>query len=210
VNCVRAEELLSDYREGDLHPLLRGELEAHLRTCSECAALLAALDDVLGLLHAARARIRPPEVEPSAGLAERAAQAALAAGRGDTRVRRWRGRLPARVQTLAAGIAIFATATVLVGRNAYERRWPQRMVSEAATMGVHVLERKDRALEDLRMLRVIVGATFEGRVDRVTERVDDYRRLLARRRAAPGPPSPAPKDGGQSLNRPGADNVRQG
>jgi anti-sigma factor RsiW len=204
VNCLRAEELLSDYREGELHEILRGELEAHLSSCAECPRLLAALDEVLGLLQVTRARLAPGEIEPAGGLAARAAEAALAAGRTASAPRRWRPVLPARVQTLAAGVAFFATATVLAGRTALERRWPQRLVSEAATAGVHVIERKDRALEDLRVLRVIVGATFEGRVDRMTERVDDYRRLLERRRSG------SPGGQGQSMNRGGGGNVREG
>jgi hypothetical protein len=137
-------------------------------------------------------------MEPASGLAARAAEAALRAGPVAAPPSRWRAAIPARLQTMAAGIAIFATATVLAGRTAWERRWPQRLVSEAATAGVHVIERKDRALEDLRVLRVIVGATFEGRVDRVTERVDDYRRLLERRRssAPAGAGEPAPRTPG--------------
>ena len=231
MNCLRAEELLSDYREGELHELLRRELEAHLQECADCPRLLAALDDVLETLHAARTRLGVPQVDPASDLATRAAAAALAAGRRAP-TQRWRSALPARVQTLAAGIAILATATALAGRTALERRWPQRLISEAATAGVHVIERKDRALEDLRMLRVIVGATFEGRASRVTERVDDYRRLLERRRAAspatgaapsgheerapsPGVGAASPRpvsaaEQGYSANRGGSGNVRQG
>lgn len=190
--CARAEELLSDYREGDLHEILRGELDAHLRECAQCPRLLDALDEVLGLLHAARDRRTVPEMEPAADLAARAAGAALARGRVAARTRSWIA-FPARMHTLAAGAALFATAAVMAGRTALEHRWPQRLVSEAATAGVHVLERKDRALEGLRMVRVVVGATFAGRVDRVSERVDDYRRLLERRRsAAPSPGDAAP------------------
>jgi hypothetical protein len=209
VNCLRAEELLSDYQAGELHELLRREVEAHLATCPDCPALVAALGEIVALLRATRARLELREMEPASDLAARAAAAALAAGRGAPVRRRWRPVLPVRVQTMAAGIAIIATATVLAGRAAWERRWPHRLVSEAATAGVHVLERKDRALEDLRVLRVIVGATFEGRVDRVTDRVDDYRRLLERRRsAAPATAAPAggrgPAPSGAGDRAPGA------
>jgi hypothetical protein len=37
----------------------------------------------------------------------------------------------------------------------------------------------------VRILRVVVGAAFEGRLDRVNDRVEDYRRLLERRKNAP-------------------------
>jgi hypothetical protein len=203
VICARAEELLSDYREGELHEVLRGELDAHLRACADCPRLLAALDEVLGLLHAARDRSTVPEMEPAADLAARAASAALARGRLVRRGPAWLA-FPARMQTLAAGVALFATATVMAGRTALEHRWPQRLVSEAATAGVHVLERKDRALEGLRMVRVIVGATFSGRVDRVSERVDDYRRLLERRRSAAPSPGANPPGREERAPSPGA------
>jgi hypothetical protein len=208
VTCGRAEELLSDYREGELHPVLRGELETHLRACAECPRLLAALDEVLGLLHAARDRRMGPEIEPAPDLAARAAAAALARGRVAGRARAWMA-FPGRMHTLAAGIALFATATVIAGRTALEHRWPQRLLSEAATAGVHLIERKDRAVEGLRMVRVIVGATFAGRVDRVSERVDDYRRLLERRRSAPSPGAGSP-GGDERGPSPGAGAVSPG
>ena len=47
------------------------------------------------------------------------------------------------------------------------------------------MERKDRLVEDVRILGVVLGTAFEGRLDRVNERVEDYRRLLDRRRPAP-------------------------
>ena len=53
---------------------------------------------------------------------------------------------------------------------------------------VYLDERKDRLVEDVRILRVVVGAAFEGRLDRVNDRVEDYRRLLERRRSAPEQP----------------------
>jgi hypothetical protein len=194
MNCLRAEELLSDHLDGTLHEVLRGELDTHLASCVSCRPLLDALGEVMHVLQAARARLAGPEMEPAPDLAARAASAALSAGRRPARLRAWSAAIPARLQTLAAGIALLGTATVLAGRTALEHRWPQRLVSEAATAGVHVIERKDRAVEDLRLLRVVVGATFAGRVDRVTDRVDDYRRLLERRRAARPQDTPGPRE----------------
>jgi hypothetical protein len=49
---------------------------------------------------------------------------------------------------------------------------------------VYLSERTDRLLEDIRILRVVISAAFEGRLDRVNDRFDDYRRLLEKRRAA--------------------------
>jgi len=201
MNCTQAEAHLADYCAGDLQDPLRAEVEAHLRSCAECSALGAALDDVLAMLRAARNPLWAGLLEPAPGLADRAASAALRAGRAADRGRAWTVALPRRVQTLAAALAIFGTAAVWAGHGAFDRGWPQRVVRQAATAGVRLIERKDRAVEDLRMLRVMVAATFAGRVDRVGERVDDYKRLLERRR-----PSPAPPPAGQEAPPPAITN----
>jgi hypothetical protein len=198
MNCPRAEELLSDHRSGELHVLLRGELEAHLASCADCAALAAALDEVMGVLRAAGTRLQAPEMEPAPGLAARVAAAAWRAPRAVVGGRRWAG-LP-RLQTLAASVAFLAAGTALAGRMAVQHGWPQRLMERTATAGVHLIEKKDRAIEDLRVLRVVMGATFSGRMDRVNERVDDYRRLLERRRAAA--PAAAPAGAGPASESP--------
>ena len=74
---------------------------------------------------------------------------------------------------------------------------------------MYVAEKKDRLFEDFRMLRVVVGTAFEGRVDRVNDRVEDYRRLLERRQrdaqlersqqAPSGSPAPSPPPAPQQL-----------
>ena len=63
-------------------------------------------------------------------------------------------------------------------------RAAQRLVSETVTRAAYLIERKDRLVEDVRLLRVVLGTAFEGRLERVSERVDDYRRLLEREAAA--------------------------
>ncbi len=37
------------------------------------------------------------------------------------------------------------------------------------------MERRDRLVEDVRILGVVLGTAFEGRIERVNERVEDYR-----------------------------------
>lgn len=54
---------------------------------------------------------------------------------------------------------------------------------------VYVAERKDRAVEEFRLLRVLLGTALEGRVDRVNERVEDYRQLLEKRRSSEAEPN---------------------
>jgi hypothetical protein len=56
-----------------------------------------------------------------------------------------------------------------------------RLAQRVSAVGIYIAEKKDRIAEDFRMLRVVVGTAFEGRVDRVSDRVEDYRKLLERR-----------------------------
>jgi hypothetical protein len=179
MDCRRAEELLSDHLEGALHAILRAELEGHLARCADCRALREALGEVVLALRAV------PDLESPAGLAERAAAAALARPRAA--VIRPAIVLPPWVQAAAAGFALLAlgTALLVVGPEKPTRA-AQRLVGQTVTASSHLMERRDRLVEDVRILGVVLGTAFEGRLDRVNERVEDYRRLLDRRRATPG------------------------
>jgi hypothetical protein len=178
MDCQRAEELLSDHLDGTLHAILRAELAEHLAACAQCRALQGALADVVESLRAF------PDTDAPAGLAERAATAALL-GRGRVVVRP-AVVLPAWAQAAAAGLALIALGTILmvVGPEKPSRA-AQRLVSHTVTAGSSLMERKDRLVEDVRVLGVVLGTAFEGRLDRVNERVEDYRRFLDRRRPAP-------------------------
>jgi anti-sigma factor RsiW len=181
LSCQRAEELLSDHRDGSLGIVLRHELEAHLRGCAECRALRSALEDVVAALRS------HPMVEPSPGLAQRVAQAALAgAPRAIARV------VPRRPDLMRAAAAFLLVASgtlfLLSGPESAPARAASRFAGQAQNALFYVAERKDRALEDVRIMRVVIGAAFEGRLDRVNDRFDDYRRLLERRRAAGAAP----------------------
>ncbi len=178
MDCQRAEELFSDHLEGTLHEILRVEVEAHVASCAGCAELRSALSDVVAALHAY------PELEPPAGLAVRAARAAL--DRPRQRIARPVFAVPSWVQAAAAGFALIALGTVLmvVGPETPTHA-AQRLVTQTVSTGSQLIERKDRLFEDVRILGVVLTTAFEGRVDRVNERVEDYRRLLERRREAP-------------------------
>ena len=84
-------------------------------------------------------------------------------------------------------------------------RAAQRLVGQTVTAGSSLMERKDRLLEDVRVLGVVLSTAFEGRIERVNERVNDYKRLLERRK--PSPP-PEPKQGSET--RPPAVQVAAG
>jgi hypothetical protein len=178
MTCGRAEELLSDQLEGVLPDPLRGELESHLAACSECTALRAALAEVVEALRAY------PAFEPPSDLAHRVAAASLARRREARPRLAWRFDLvPPAFQAAAAVLALVVTGAVVLstahgGANRLATRFRQR----THNAGVYLVERKDRLVEDVRLLRVFVGTAFGSRVESVGERVEDYRRLLEQRR----------------------------
>lgn len=183
MDCRRAEELFSDHLDGTLPAPLRAELELHLAACEPCRLLREALAEVVAALHAL------PLVDAPRRLAERAAGAALAE-------RRRRPvavsvpsapppRMPVWLQALAATLAIALSGGLAAGSHALgsSTRLGARLAERSASVGSFLVERKERLVEDVRLLRAVVGTAFEERLDRVGERVDDYRRLLERRRA---------------------------
>jgi hypothetical protein len=91
---------------------------------------------------------------------------------------------------VAAALALVVTAGLVMAAGSVpgapaRPRLGQRLSNATG----YLVERKDRLVEDLRLLRVVVSTAFEGRLDRVNDRVDDYRRLLERRKK-----DEAPKD----------------
>jgi hypothetical protein len=183
LRCERAEELFSDYHEGQLQPLRVRELEEHLAGCAACREVLDVVGAVIDVLRPAS------EMAPADDLADRVAAASWRRGLAAARTalpRAW--ALPWRVQALAAGLAVLVTGTVLVARSEGPRL-TQRVSQRSVNGVVYLRERGERLLEDLRVLRVVVATAFEGRVDRVNDRVDDYRRLLEQRRRQT-PPDP--------------------
>ena len=162
---------------------------SHLAGCAECRELREALADVTVLLRApargAGGRPGRAGARVSWAAAARPRCARSARARGPSAAATWAGWLtevPFAVQAVAAGLALVLTAGLVMaagsGPGAPARPRVAQRVSDAA---VYVLERKDRLVEDFRLLRVVVGTAFEGRVDRVNDRVEDYRRLLERR-----------------------------
>lgn len=200
----RAEELFSDHYDRTLSPELRAELEAHLAACATCRALREVFGEVVDALH----RVRDHPFAAPAGLASRAAAAALATPRvppppAPIPVRARARELPLPLALAAGVLAVLLTLAVLSASGSFGTegrlgRLRTRTVSTAAWMA----ERKDRLVEDWRLLRIVVSSAFEGRLDRVQERVEEYRRLLEKRREAQ--PSPAPEPSG--AGKPGTTN----
>lgn len=198
MTCARAEQLLSDHLEGALAEPLRSELQRHLAACVSCTRVLHELAFVVETLRAY------PEVAPSSSLASRAAEAALRTGKVVAFSPRPKPRptprvaiLPAWAQSLAAGLALVTVGTLLMTtRGEGPKRAASQIVGATVSTGAYLAERKDRFVEDVRVLRVVLETAFEGRIERVGERVEDYRRLLERRK--PAEPAAEPGPGGQN------------
>jgi len=186
LDCRRAQELFSDDADGSLNDILRTDLRAHLAACDDCLALRGALNEVLAALRS------HPMLEPSAGLAQRAADAALALRRAQPQLSR-PSTAPARAWPsalrMAAALALVVTGAGLLvsGPESLPARATRRLADQAENALFYVAERKDRVVEDVRILRVVIAAAFEGRLDRVNDRFDDYRKLIEKRRAASAP-----------------------
>lgn len=187
MECRRAEELLSDHLETTLAEPLLSELETHLAACARCRALRGALTEVVGALG------DHPVLEPPLGLAERAAAAALArpaSGTSPAPSSGWRPRaVPWALQAAAATLAVAMTGTVLMATGTLgPARATGRLRERTVNACAYLAEKKDRLVEDFRILRVVIGTAFGSRLDRVNDRVDDYRRLLGRRKGPQGEP----------------------
>ncbi len=183
LDCAAAQELFSAHREGALGAQELSALEDHLAGCAACRELRQALGDVVDALRAT------PVLDPPAGLAERAARAALAARFAARAAAKRSWRAPSIVQALAAGLALVVTSVVLLASGRVDDgRSVSRLREHTANTGAYLLERKDRLVEDFRLLRVVIGTAFGSRVDRVNDRVDDYRRLLERRKGEASEP----------------------
>jgi hypothetical protein len=183
LDCARCQDLLSDHLEHSLEPGVSAAMDGHLARCPECGPLLEAMGEVMSALRAY------PVLEAPRGLAERAAAAALRAGRAARKPLRATlaavrpAAPPAWLQIAAAGLCALMTAGVLYAtRSETPARAATRLFDRTQNAGTYLMERKDRLVEDVRLLRVVITTAFEGRLDRMNDRVDDYKRLLEKRR----------------------------
>jgi hypothetical protein len=186
MDCRRAEELFSDHYEGNLDQPLLAELQDHLHGCESCSRLREALAEVVEALRSS------PVVAPSPDLAARAAEAALSRSRGGT-VGRSSGRGSGRLAWPGSAMPLPIAAALIMGLAATlglasSRLGPlgrtELLMEQTVTAREYLLERKERLVEDIRILQVVIATAFEERLDRVNDRVDDYRRLLQERKDA--------------------------
>ena len=189
LRCEEIADLLSEDIEGTLDRATAADVAGHLAGCVECRALRLAMADVTSLLRA-------PAIEPATDLADRVARGSWVAARTPlVRAQRkrawanaaatwagWLTEVPFAVQAVAAALALVVTAGLVMAAGSAPGPARPRFGQRISDATVYVVERKDRLVEDFRLLRVVVSTAFEGRLDRVNDRVDDYRRLLEQRK----------------------------
>ena len=73
--------------------------------------------------------------------------------------------MPLLVRGLAAALAVAVTGGVMLAQSAVGSpvRAADRVVERTVNAGAYLAERKDRLVEDFRILRVVIGTAFEGR-----------------------------------------------
>jgi len=179
MRCEQAQELFSDRRDDGLSPILARELDRHLEACEACHELWEAFGEVVDALGSF------PVLEPSVGLAERAAAAALSARRRLVAPLPWAARPLPRWLRAAAAVAMLATgATLLAAGPETGQAAAAGPIAQRTSGTVSFLsERTERALEDIRLMRIVVSAALAGRLDSLSDRLTEYRRTLERRRA---------------------------
>ncbi|MCU0241479.1 MAG: hypothetical protein MUF51_03545 [Vicinamibacteria bacterium] len=189
MDCRRAEQLFSDHCEQTLPEPLRLDLVAHLAVCEECRALHTAFFEVVRDLQALPAPSLPGT------LIER-----VHALRTQP-PRRRRAASQARLLLLTAAIVAFAVGIWTI-RDVFTPRGFTRAWNRAASASANLAEKKDRFVENLRLLKVVVWAAFEGRVERMNEELNGSAQLPADDDEEPeATPSPAPSASPAQINR---------
>jgi predicted anti-sigma-YlaC factor YlaD len=179
MRCEQAQELFSDRHDGALSPIMARELDGHLETCPACRELSEAFGEAVAALRSF------PVLEPSAGLAERVATAALSANRRLSSRMPWAARPLPRWLRAAAAVAMLATGATLLAagpENGYAAA-AGPIAQRTAGTASFLSERTERAIEDVRLMRIVVKAALAGRLDSLSDRLTEYRRSLERRRA---------------------------
>jgi len=152
MRCDNVIELFSRYREADLDPAARGELEAHLAACDRCREEFASLDAICATLRELR-----PEPAP-AGLA-RAVRARLDARRERPRAVLMRWAVPAAAAALLVAAA-FGVMRLTPPREA-ARRAP--MPARVPVSAPHLGREADRAT--IRELESVAPPAEQERMD---------------------------------------------
>lgn len=180
MNCRRSQELMSDFVEGTLAPLLRRELETHLASCIECRELLSSLQEVMVSLQSFQ--VPGPSERLTALVLERS-RPLLQSARDQAREMMEEDPFsgPSFWRTASSWLAAAAVLAAVLIWHPPElvENWSRR-VSQTAhqtySFGIRSYHRTERWIEELNVLRMTVEVAFENRLDRLNERLRDLER----------------------------------
>ncbi len=182
MDCKGAEELFSESVEGTLAGARRAELDEHLARCPACRTLRDTVREVRAIL------METPAVDAPADLVERVVEFSSRRRKGTSARSRIGLAWSRRLRLAAAAVLLLSGLASLLPNNPVSRSVDsRRLATRAVNLGMQLAEKKDRLVEDLRMLKALASTALQGRVERVNESVDDYRKLLEQRRS--GQPS---------------------
>lgn len=171
MNCARAAELFSDYRDATLPAPLAGEIARHVDECDECGELYRTFAEITDALSSL------PVPEPSDTFAQELDDAFFEAfpRAGVPEPDRKRERVvsvsPRRVAVASWFAAAAVLATVLILRPPELASEVNRQSSRAYTFVTRTYHHAERWIEDLNVLRMTVGVAFEDRIDRLNEQL---------------------------------------
>lgn len=170
MNCPRAEELFSDYREGSLAAPLARELENHLDECAACRELYRAFLDVTEALGALSVPA-PPDTLPQKLVA-------IASERSKVGGPARRFAPQPRMVAAASWLAVAAVLLLVMvfrppGLTSELTRASSRTASDLYGFAVRTYNQTERWIEDLNLLRMTVGVAFEDRIDQINEQLKD-------------------------------------
>jgi len=167
MNCRRAEELFSDYRDRALAPPLERAVSAHFETCNECRELYRTFEEVTGALGALTVPAPPVELTEKLSLPARIAPA--------------KQPFPSPSPRVVAGASWLAVAAVLAMMLLFRppelvsdfSRTASRAARHVYSFTVRSYNLTERWIEDLNVLRMTVGVAFEDRLDQINEQLRD-------------------------------------
>ena len=123
MRCVKAKKLISPYIDGELGPMEKGQLEAHIRECAGCVKHFAELSKVHEMLAGA------PKHEAPCGFAGRAVACVTA--------RETRKIFPISEFARAAAVCLVVAAGMTSGKMVVRKLLPAGRENLASSLSLH-------------------------------------------------------------------------
>lgn len=157
--CRRPRELLSDFHEARLAPVLADEVEQHLKDCRDCRTVDASLRTVLA---------RPPvaPVPPPQALGET----------GHPRPTAWLSLDGVSAAKRRAGVVLLAVGLAMGAVQLHPglNGWASANLDRMGATVSRWRGRGERLMQDLRVMKALALGTAEGRTEELSQTLDEY------------------------------------